>query len=57
MEKDTAIGSQILKEVREWLQAIVVALIVAMLTHIFIVQPTRVIRRIHGGYLHNGDSY
>ena len=40
MEKDTAIGSQILKEVREWLQAIVVALIVAMLTHIFIVQPT-----------------
>ena len=42
MEKDKAIGSQILKEAREWGQAIIVALLVAMITHIFLIQPTRV---------------
>ena len=55
MEKDKAIGSQILKEAREWGQAIIVALLVAMITHIFLIQPTRVSGESMEDTLHNGD--
>lgn len=55
MDKDKTLGSQIINEVKEWVYAIVVALAVAMLIHIFIVQPTRVSGESMENTLHNGD--
>lgn len=55
MEKDSTMGTQLVKEIREWLQAIIVALIVAMCIHMFLFQPTRVSGESMEDTLHNGD--
>ena len=36
------LGSTIVKEILDWIYAIVLALIIAMVIHIFLIQPTRV---------------
>ena len=36
------LGNTIIKEILDWIYAIVLALIIAMVIHIFLIQPTRV---------------
>lgn len=55
MEKDKSVGSQILHEIWEWVYAIVIALAVAMVVHIFVGQITRVSGESMENTLHNGD--
>lgn len=48
-------SSRIGKEILEWIYAIVIALAIAMVIHIFIVQPTRVSGESMENTLHNGQ--
>jgi len=56
MNKETqSLGSTIMHEIYEWGYAIVIALAVAMVIHIFLVQPTRVSGESMENTLQNGD--
>ena len=48
-------GNKFVKEVLDWVYAIVLALVIAMLIHIFIVQPTRVSGESMENTLQNGE--
>lgn len=54
-QKDRSMGQQFWHELYEWGYAIIMALAVAMLVHIFLVQPTRVSGESMENTLHNGD--
>lgn len=54
-EADNSIGKTIVKEILDWIYAIVIALALAMLIHIFLVQPTRVSGESMENTLHNED--
>lgn len=55
MEKDNSMGKQILHEIWEWVYAIVIALAVAIVIHVFVGQITRVSGESMENTLHNGD--
>ena len=55
MEKDNSMGKQVLHEMWEWVYAIVIALAVAILIHVFVGQITRVSGESMENTLHNGD--
>lgn len=52
---DQNLGSRVWHEVYEWTYSIVIALAIAMVIHIFLVQPTRVSGESMENTLHNGD--
>lgn len=54
-KKDASLGSVIWHEICEWGYAIIIALAIAMVIHIFVVQPTRVSGESMENTLHNGD--
>ena len=49
------LGNTIIKEILDWIYAIVLALIIAMVIHIFLIQPTRVSGESMEDTLHNGQ--
>ena len=49
-------SNKIVKEILDWIYAIVLALIIAMVIHIFLIQPTRVSGESMEDTLHNGQS-
>ena len=49
------LGNTIIKEILDWIYAIVLALIIAMVIHIFLIQPTRVSGESMDDTLHNGQ--
>ena len=49
------LGNTIVKEILDWIYAIVLALIIAMVIHIFLIQPTRVSGESMEDTLHNGQ--
>lgn len=55
MAEERSIGKQIIHEIGEWLYAIVIALVVAILVHIFVGQITRVSGESMENTFHNGD--
>lgn len=55
MSEERSIGKQIIHEVGEWLYAIIIALVVAILVHIFLGQITRVSGESMENTFHNGD--
>lgn len=55
MSEERSIGKQIIHEVGEWLYAIIIALVVAILVHIFVGQITRVSGESMEDTFHNGD--
>lgn len=55
MSEERTIGKQIIHEVGEWLYAIIIALVVAILVHIFVGQITRVSGESMENTFHNGD--
>ena len=48
-------SNKIVKEILDWIYAIVLALIIAMVIHIFLIQPTRVSGESMEDTLHNGQ--
>ena len=48
-------SNKIVKEILDWMYAIVLALIIAMVIHIFLIQPTRVSGESMEDTLHNGQ--
>ena len=48
-------NNKFVKETLDWIYAIVLALVIAMVIHIFIVQPTRVSGESMEDTLHNGQ--
>lgn len=54
-ESNTSLGKTIVREALSWLYAIVLALFVAVLIHMFLVQPTRVDGESMENTLHNGE--
>lgn len=48
-------SNKIVKEILDWMYAIVLALIIAMVIHIFLIQPTRVSGESMDDTLHNGQ--
>lgn len=55
MAEERSIGKQIIHEIGEWLYAIIIALVVAILVHIFVGQITRVSGESMENTFHNGD--
>ncbi len=49
-------SNKIVKEILDWIYAIVLALIIAMVIHIFLIQPTRVSGESMEDTLHNGTN-
>ena len=47
------LGNTIVKEILDWIYAIALALIIAMVIHIFLIQPTRVSGESMDDTLHN----
>ncbi|MBF1346610.1 MAG: S26 family signal peptidase, partial [Megasphaera micronuciformis] len=45
----------LIREIYEWIYSIVIALAIAMVIHIFVVQPTRVSGESMVPTLHNGE--
>ncbi|WP_277293397.1 signal peptidase I [Veillonella montpellierensis] len=52
---DNSLGRAVMHEVFDWIYAVVIALALAMVIHIFIMQPTRVSGESMENTLHNGD--
>lgn len=52
---DNSLGRAVMHEVFDWIYAVVIALALAMVIHIFIMQPTRVLGESMENTLHNGD--
>lgn len=52
---DNSLGRVVMHEVFDWIYAVVIALALAMVIHIFIMQPTRVSGESMENTLHNGD--
>ena len=53
--KHSNIGNTVVKEILDWIYAIVLALGIAMIIHIFIIQPTRVSGESMENTLQNGE--
>mgnify|MGYP001790334704 FL=1 len=53
--KGALMNNKFVKETLDWIYAIVLALVIAMVIHIFIVQPTRVSGESMEDTLHNGQ--
>ena len=47
-------NNKLVKEILDWVYAIALALVIAMVIHIFLVQPTRVSGESMEDTLHNG---
>ena len=54
-DKHSNIGNTVVKEILDWIYAIVLALGIAMIIHIFIIQPTRVSGESMENTLQNGE--
>lgn len=55
MAEEKSIGKQIIHEIGEWLYAIIIALAIAIVVHLFLGQITRVSGESMEDTLHNGD--